>query len=175
MKLPQIIWQNKPLFKKTPLIFVVAIVAFIAFNVYLNLKIKTTSQELAQIEKSAVKPPREVDAAFAKRTDLGIENCPSVKAGNPEAPLKFKLFTSETCPFCVAEDKVLDELLPQYGDLIYGEWYQVTSCPNEAEKYQISGVPTFVFNANGEEKPPAYGFLDAEQLIDYICRVSQKC
>ena len=175
MKIPKIVWQDATVFKKTPIFLVILMVAFIGFNVYLNLKIKNTSQELAQIEKAFIKPPRKVDVVFAKRTELGEKNCPSFKAGNPNAPLKFRLFTSETCPFCVAEDKVLNELLPEYGDLFYGEWYDVTECQKETEQYKISGVPTFVFNANGEEKPPAYGFLDTQQLTDYICRVSQKC
>lgn len=175
MKIPKIIWQDQPLFKKTPFFLVILMVVFIGFNVYLNLKIKNTSQELVQIEKSAVQPPRKVDSAFTKKNDLGKTGCPSIKAGNPNAPLKFKLFTSESCPFCVAEEKVLSELLPQYGDLFYGEWYEVTTCQKEAEQYKISGVPTFVFNAKGIEKAPAYGFLDKEQLTDYICRVSKQC
>lgn len=69
----------------------------------------------------------------------------------------------------------MDELLPRYGDLFYGEWYEVTDCPQESQRYKISGVPTFIFNAKGVEKDPAYGFLDKQQLIDYICRVSEQC
>ena len=175
MKRPQIVWHNQPLFKKTPLLFVIAIVAFIGFNIYLNLKIKNTSQELNQLQLAAVKPPRNVPAEFAKKVELGEKQCPYQKAGNPNAPLKFKVFESQTCPYCVAENKVMDELLPEYGDLFYGEWYEVTDCPKEAEQYKISGVPTFVFTARGVEKEPAYGFLDKQQFIDYICRVSEQC
>lgn len=171
----KVIWTNQPLFKKVPLFLVLAVVIFVGFNIYLNLKIKNAKQELTQIEKVAVKPPRVVSAEFAKKQDLGEKNCPSIKAGNPNAPLKFKVFESETCPYCVAQNKVMDELLPEYGDLIYGEWYQVIDCQKESEQYKISGVPTFVFTAQGIEKEPAYGFLDKGQLIDYICRVSQKC
>lgn len=171
----KIIWENQQTFKKTPLILVVVVVAAIGFNVYLNLKIKNTQAEITQIEKAAFKPPRVVQAEFAKITKLGAKQCPYQKAGNPNAPLKFKLFESETCPFCVAQNKVMDELLPEYGDLIYVEWYEVVDCPKESEQYKISGVPTFVFNAKGVEKEPAYGFLDKQQMIDYICRVSQQC
>lgn len=174
MKPPKIIWQDQPIFKKTPLLFVVAVVFFVGFNVYLNLKIKNTNEELKQIE-SLASAPRVVSAEFAKRVELGEKGCPMAKAGNPNAPVKFKLFESPTCPFCVAEDKVINEILPQYGDLFYAEWYQVTDCVKESEQYNISGVPTFVFDAKGVEKPPAYGFLDKQQLIDYICRVSEQC
>ncbi len=175
MSIPKIEWHNQPLFKKTPLILVIIVVTAIGFNVYLNLRIKNTQQELTQIEKVAAKPPRNVPAEFAKKVDLGEKQCPSIKAGNPNASLKFKVFESETCPYCVAQNKVLDELLPEYGDLFYGEWYQVIDCQKEAQQYKISGVPTFVFNAKGVEKEPAYGFLDKQQLIDYICRVSEQC
>lgn len=171
----KIVWVNQPLFKKVPLLLVLIVVAAIGFNVYLNLKIKNTQADITQVEKAAVKPPRNVPAEFAKKIDLGEKNCPSVKAGNPNAALKFKVFESETCPYCIAQNKVMDELLPEYGDLIYGEWYQVIECQKEAEQYKISGVPTFVFTAAGVEKDPAYGFLDKVQLIGYICRVSGQC
>lgn len=172
---PKIVWTNQPLFKKTPLVLVILVVAAVGFNVYLYLKTKNAAQELATIQSSAAKPPRTVSPEFAKRIELGEKNCPSFKAGNPRAALTFKLFESDTCPYCVAQDKVLDELLPEYGDLFYGEWYQVIDCPGEAEQYKISGVPTFVFSAQGVEKSPAYGFLDKQQMIDYICRVSGGC
>ncbi len=171
----KVVWTDQPIFKKVPLFLVVLVVAFLGFNVYLNIKIKDTKQELTQIKKAALKPPRVVPAEFTKKISLGEKKCPGVKAGNPNAPLKFKVFESETCPFCVAQNKVLDELLPEYGDLFYGEWYQVIDCQKEAEQYKISGVPTFVFTAQGVEKEPAYGFLDKQQLMDFTCQVSQQC
>lgn len=171
----KVVWTNQPLFKKVPLLLVLLVVVFVGFNVYLNLKIKDTKQELIQIEKAAIKPPRVVAFEFSKKIELGEKSCPSIKAGNPNASLKFKVFESETCPYCVAQNKVMDELLPEYGDLFYGEWYQVIDCQKESEQYKIAGVPTFVFRANGVEKDPAYGFLDKQQLIDYICQVSQQC
>lgn len=171
----KIIWTNKPLFKKVPLVLVLFIVVFIGFNVYLNLKIKNAKEDLAQIESASVRPPRVVAAEFAKKVDLGEKSCPSIKAGNPNALLQFKLFESETCPFCAAQNKVLDEILPAYGDLFYVQWYQVIDCQKDAEQYKISGVPTFVFAVSGVEKDPAYGFLDKGQLIDFICRVSGEC
>ena len=171
----KVVWTDQPIFKKVPLFLVVIVVVFIGFNVYLNLKIKDTSEAVKQIETAAVKPPRVIPAEFAKKVDLGEKQCPSIKAGNPNAPLKFKVFESETCPYCVAQNKVFDELLPEYGDLISGEWYEVTDCIKESQQYKVSGVPTFVFTAQGVEKEPAYGFLDKQQLIDYICRVSQQC
>ncbi len=175
MKTPRVIWENQPLFKKTPLFLVIVVVLAVGFNVYLNLKIKNTKADLVQIQKAETKPPRKVSAEFAKKIELGTKQCPYQKAGNPNAPLKFKVFESETCPYCVAQNKVIDELLPEYGDLFYGEWYQVIDCQKDAEKYKISGVPTFVFTAKGVEKEPAYGFLDKQQLTDYICRVSESC
>lgn len=174
MKLPKIVWLDQPLFKKVPLLLVILVVFFVGFNVYLNLKIKNTKQDLKQIE-TAASAPRVVAPEFTKRIELGKSDCPKAKAGNPDAPLTFKLFESQTCPFCVAQDKVINEILPQYGDLFYAEWYEVTDCVNESKQYGISGVPTFVFNTEGVEKEPAYGFLDKEQLIDYICRVSGEC
>lgn len=175
MSLPKITWTETKIFNRTPLFLVVLVTLFIGFNVYMNLSIKNTSQEITQIEKAADKPPRVVAAEFSKKIELGEKNCPNTKAGNPDAPLKFKVFESETCPYCTAQNKVLDQLLPEHGDHFYGEWYQLDSCGDEAQKYQISGVPTFIFNAKGVEKSPAYGFLDKQQLTDYICRVSGEC
>jgi len=171
----KVVWTDQPIFKKVPLFLVISVVVFVGFNIYLNLKIKNTKQELTQIEQQASKPPRVVSAEFAKKVELGEKSCPSTRAGNPNASLKFKVFESETCPYCVAQNKVLDEMLLEYGDLFYGEWYQVIDCQKESKQYKISGVPTFVFTAKGVEKPPAYGFLDKQQLSDYICRVSQQC
>lgn len=175
MKIPKIEWTSSILFIKTPLLLVIAVAAFAIFNVYLRLKIQKTTQDLIQIQSEATKPPRKVSADFSKIISLGEKKCPYQKAGNPNAPLKFKLFESETCPYCVAQNKVMNELLPEYGDLIYAQWYQVIDCQEEAGKYKISGVPTFVFTAQGVEKTPAYGFLDKGQMIDYICRVSGQC
>lgn len=175
MKLPKLIWQDQPLFNKVPLFVVIIVVFFVGFNIYLNLRIKNTKEELNLIEKTSATSQRVVPAQFSKRIELGEKSCPSAKAGNPNASLTFKLFESPTCPFCVAEDKVISKTLPQYGDLFYAEWYQVNDCIKESEQYKVSGVPTFVFNAKGAEKEPAYGFLDKQQLIDYICRVSGEC
>ena len=175
MSLPKIVWTEQQIFKKTPLFLVLIVTLFIGFNVYIYLSIKNTSQDVAQIVKTADKPPRKVAIAFSKKIELGEKSCPSAKAGNPNAPLKFKVFESETCPFCVAQNKVLDQILPEYGDLFYGEWYQVNACGEDVQKYNISGVPTFIFTAKGVEKSPAYGFLDKQQLTDYICKVSGEC
>lgn len=175
MSLPKIVWTDQQIFKKTPLFLVVLVTLFISFNVYINLGIKNTSQDIAQIEKAAGKPPRVVNAEFSKKIELGEKSCPNIKAGNPEAPLKFKVFESETCPYCIAQNKVFDQILPEYGDLFYGEWYELSSCTEDAGKYNISGVPTFIFTAKGVEKSPAYGFLDKQQLVDYICKVSAQC
>ncbi len=170
-----IIWIDKPLFKKIPLTLVLFVATIIAFNVYLNLKITNTENDLDRIESASIKPPRIVPAEFTKKVNLGDKSCPSITAGNPNAALQFKLFESETCPYCVAQNKVLDEILPEYGDLIYVKRYQVTDCQKESMQYKISGVPTFVFAVSGSEKDTIYGFLDKDQLIDYICRVSGKC
>lgn len=175
MNIPKILWTDQQVFKKTPLFLVVLVTLFIGYNVFIYLNVKNTSQAVTQIEKKADKPPRLVANEFSKKIDLGEKNCPTAKAGNPDALLKFKVFESETCPFCTAENKVLDKILPEYGDLFYGEWYNVGSCINDAQKYNISGVPTFVFTADGVEKLPAFGFLDEGQLTDYICRVSRQC
>lgn len=161
--------------RKTPLFLVILVTLFIGFNVYLNLGIKNTRQDLAQIEKAAARPPRVVAAQFSKKIELEEKSCPNIRAGNPDAPLRFKVFESQTCPYCLAQNKVFDQILPEYGDLFYGEWYELGSCAKEAQKYQIFGVPTFIFTAKGVEKPPAYGFLDKQQLTDYICRVSEQC
>lgn len=175
MTLPKIIWTDQQIFKKTPLFLVLLMTLLIGFNIYMNLGIKKTNQDIVQIEKAAQKPPRVVSSEYSKKTDLGENGCPNTRAGNPNAPLKFKVFESETCPYCVAQNKVLDQVLPEYGDLFYGEWYGLNSCLGDAGKYQISGVPTFIFTAKGLEKPPAYGFLDKQQLTDYICKVSEQC
>ena len=175
MKLPKIVWIDQQIFQKTPLILVVLVTFFIGFNVYLNLNIKKTSKDLTQIKKEAEKPSRIATAEFSQKIELGEESCPKTRAGNPNAALKFKLFESRICPFCVAQDKVLDQILPEYGDLFFGEWYELNFCANDAQKYGISGVPTFIFTVKGIEKPPAYGFLDKQQLTDYICKVSEQC
>lgn len=175
MSLPKIVWTDQQIFKKTPLLLVLLVTVLIGFGVYINLNIKNTQQKIVQIEKAVEQPPRVVTEEFSKKNEIGEKNCPYITAGNPNAPLKFKLFESETCPYCIAQNKALDQILPEYGDLFYGEWYMLNSCTQDAQNYQISGVPTFIFTANGTEKPPAYGFLDKQQLIDYICKVSKQC
>ena len=176
MNLPKILWTDQQVFKKTPLFLVVLVTLFIGYNVFIYLNVKNTSQDVAQIEKVADgTPPRIVAEQFSKKIELGERSCPNIKAGNPNAPLKFKVFESETCPYCVAQNKVLDQILPEYGDLFYEERYELSSCTEDARKYNISGVPTFIFTAKGVEKPSAYGFLDKQQLVDYICKVNEQC
>jgi len=175
MSLPKIVWTDQQIFKKTPLLLVILVTVLISFNVYMNLGIKNSNREITQLEKAIKNPPRIVMEKFSTKHELGEQSCPSTTAGNKDAPLKFKVFESETCPFCVAQNKVLDQIFPEYGDLVYGEWYDLTSCAGEAQQYKITGVPTFIFTANGTEKPPAYGFLDKKQLVDYVCKVSGEC
>ncbi len=170
----KVIWKQQPLFEKVPLLLVLLIVAFIGYNIYINIKIKNAENELSKIEQAAIKSPRKVPAEFVKKIESGTK-CPSIKAGNSNALLKFKLFESETCPYCIAQNKVLDEIFLEYGDLFYGEWYQVVDCPQESSQYNIVGVPTFVFTVKGVEKNPAYGFLDEQQLTSYICGVTEGC
>ncbi|MBU0978544.1 MAG: hypothetical protein ABIJ03_03360 [Patescibacteria group bacterium] len=175
MSLPKIIWTDQQIINKTPLLLVILASFFIGFNVYLNLSIKNTSQDIVQIKTSTDRPPRVVVQQFSQKNVLGDTSCPNIVAGNPDARLKFKLFVSETCLFCVFQNEVLDQILPEYGDLFYGEWYEINSCAQDAQNYSLAGVPTFIFTANGVEEPPAYGFLDQQQLLDYICDVSQGC
>ena len=175
MKLPKIVWIEQQVFEKIPLYIIVLTTLFIGFDVYINLNIKNKSQDLIQVEQALEKHPRIVTEQFSKKVDLGENSCPNFNAGNPNAPLKVKIFESDTCPFCVAQNKVFDEILPEYGDLFYVEWYELNPCPEEAQRYQISGVPTFIFSARGMEKPSTYGFLDKQQLVDYICGVSKQC
>lgn len=175
MIIPKIVWTNQQIFKKTPLLLVIVMTLLVGFNVYLNLTLKNTNQNIAQNQRKADKSPRVVKSEFSQKIKLGEKSCPNIRTGNPSAPLRFKLFESQTCPYCVAQNKVLDQILPEYGDLFYGEWYELSSCTENAKKYQISGVPTFIFTAKGVEKPPAYGFLDKRQLVDYICKVSEQC
>lgn len=68
---------------------------FIGFNVYTSLSIKNTSREITQIEKIAEKPPGVVAADSNKKIELGEKSCPNTKAGNPDVPLKFKVFESK--------------------------------------------------------------------------------
>lgn len=173
--MPRFKWNEKSNFKKTPLIIIILLVTLIVANVYLNIDIKKKKNEIAKDEKISLGGARNVPTEFSKKSMIGNDKCPGIIAGNSDAPLKFKLFESETCPYCVAQNKVMDELLPEFGDLFYAEWYDVLSCKKEAENYKVVGVPTFIFNAQGVEKPAAYGFLDKQQLQNYICQVSQKC
>lgn len=175
MNIPKIVWTGEKVFTKTPLIIVIFLTLFISFDIYINLNIKKINQSITEIEKDISIPQRIVDREFSTKIKLGDNDCPNTKAGNPDAPLSFKVFESETCPYCVFQNEVLDQILPVYGDLFYEELYDLNSCIENAKEYKIVGVPTFVFKTNGEEKPPAYGFLDKQQLINYICGVSQKC
>ena len=64
--------------------------------------------------------------------------------------LKITKFTASWCKPCEQLDKVMNEVLPSYDTGVLYAKVDVEENVDYAEKMQIRGVPTLIFENNGE-------------------------
>jgi thiol-disulfide isomerase/thioredoxin len=158
--------------KKSNLVWIFAIITIfilLVLNFVFSTKIQETKQKLVDLNST------EVDINFAKKKTLQSK-CPDSAGGNKQSYLQIKYFYSEYCPWCKKQEPILQKLISEYGNLIYIEWFNINSCPEDADKYKVSGVPTTVFRTSDEKKEYShYGFIYEEDLRKLICDVTGGC
>lgn len=64
--------------------------------------------------------------------------------------LKITKFTASWCHPCSQLDKIMNEILPSYDTGVIYTKVDVEEDVDYAEKMQIRGVPTLIFENNGE-------------------------
>ena len=157
--------------KKSNPIWVFAITSifiFLILNIVFSMKISETKTSLISLNNT------EFSVAFAKRSLQS--NCPDSAGGNNQSYLKIKYFYSDYCSWCKKEEPILQRIINEYGDLVYIEWFNIRSCPQEVNKYKVSGVPTFVFSTSDEkEEYSHYGYIYENDLKKLICDVTGGC
>ncbi len=148
---------------------VTAIFIFLILNIVFSTKISETKKSLIELNNT------EVGINFTKKIGLQGE-CPDSVGGNNDSYLKVKYFYSPFCPWCKREEPILQKLVREHGNLFYIEWFNINRCPEIADKYKVSGVPTSVFSTSDENKEYShYGFIYENDLKKLICDVTGGC
>lgn len=102
--------------------------------------------------------------------------CPFVVFGNKESDLKIKYFETPYCFYCWLEKPILERLVQDKGDIFHLEKYDLRYCKEEANKYNIRGVPSFVFGINNQTKEyTTYGFIPEDKLNSIVCELTAAC
>jgi len=155
--------------KDNPIWIFAVIVAFIllVLNVVFSMKITETQESLVELRT-------DVPANFSKTSLQG--ECPDSVGGHENAYLQIKYFYSDFCLWCRKEEPILQRLVADYGGLFNISWINTNSCPKDADKYKISGVPTFVFSSSDALKEYShYGFIHEKDLKKLVCDVTGGC
>ena len=117
------------------------------------------------------------------------KQCPFVVLGNKDANLKIKYFETPYCFYCWVEKPILEKLVKNKGNVFNIEKYDFRYCTEEASKYNIHGVPSFVFgiknkindsnDSNNQESNlkeyTTYGFIPEDKLNAIVCELTNSC
>ena len=110
--------------------------------------------------------------------------CPFVIFGNKDADLKIKYFETPYCFYCWLEKPILERLVQNKGSVFHIEKYDLRYCKEEANKYNIRGVPSFVFAVKNNDdvqkdavpkEYTAYGFIPEDKLNTIVCELTATC
>lgn len=149
---------------------VMGIFTFVILNIALFIRGMDYNQELSVLRNN-----RSNNDSFAGKTETGGK-CPDAQGGVDNAILQVKYFYSKFCFWCKREEPILRGLAEDYGDLVHIEWYDIGSCPELVNTYQVSGVPTFVFQTyNNLTEYSHYGFISEKDFMRLVCDVSGGC
>jgi len=156
--------ENKTIFM---MMIVLTIIFFAMLNIYFFIETKDVAAKLDIIRSN--------ETGYRKIT-LNSTACPDSEAGEKKALLRMKYFYTKFCPWCKKEEPILNDLVASHGNLFYIQWYDLTQCGEDARKYDVVGVPTFVFSKLGDETTyTKYGFIPQEDLTKFICDVYGGC
>jgi thiol-disulfide isomerase/thioredoxin len=155
--------------KDNPIWIITIVIIFLL--VVLNIVFSTKINEIKDYQINSSN--QEVN--ISKKINLPT-TCPDSSGGNSGSYLRIKYFYSDYCPWCRKEEPILKELVAADGNLVYIEWINIDSCHNETVKYNVGGVPTFVFStSDGEKEYSHYGFIYKKDLRKLICDVTGGC
>ena len=153
--------------KGTVILIIIGLILLILLNAFLFFRSMEIKKDIAINNLLQTNYPK---------TLLNRSICPGARAGNPEALLRIKYFYNGFCPWCIKQEPVLNELLSIYDNIVYIQWYNFEECGADAEKYNVVGVPSFVFSKKGDDKfYTGYGYISKEEFEKYICEVYGGC
>jgi len=74
---------------------------------------------------------------------------------------------ADKCVPCVAMAPILENLKKEYTGILEVRFVDVWKYPEEAQKYQVRGIPTQIFyDASGKELGRHMGFIDKEGILN---------
>ncbi len=156
--------------KSNPIWILVIIVIFILLILNITLSTKIFEQKKNIYDDKKTKKNDSYKKISLQST------CPDSVGGNNQSYLRIKYFYSDFCPWCIKEEPILQKLVEEYGNLVYIEWFGTGFCSEKANRYKVSGVPTFVFSVKDEDKEYShYGFIYEKDLRKLICDVTGGC
>lgn len=146
---------------------IITIFVLLILNIAFSTKILETKKSLINLETKS-------DFNFTK---IALQSkCPDSAGGDINSYLRIKYFYSDYCAWCKKEDPILQKLVSEYGHSIYIEWFNIAYCPEETDKYSVSGVPTFIFStSDANNEYSHYGFIYEKDLKKLICDVVGEC
>jgi thioredoxin-like negative regulator of GroEL len=77
-------------------------------------------------------------------------------------------FAEKDSPACRMEAPVLSEVLRHFPDRMAVVQADTESSPEDAERFGVAAVPTFILFVDGKEKMRLVGYQTADQLVEAI-------
>jgi len=103
-------------------------------------------------------------------------SCPSNVFGNENADFQIKYFYSSNCLHCMGEEKIINDLIKEKGNIFSLEKYNIEFCTDEAEKFGVVGTPSFVFfDKEDNEYFTRNSYLPRDALESTICKSTGSC
>lgn len=104
------------------------------------------------------------------------EGCPDTFLGNENASFQIKYFYSENCIYCLGEEKIINDLIKEKGNLFSLEKYNVNLCGDIANDFGVLKTPAFVFLDKEENSYfTKNSYLPKDVLERTICKSTGAC
>jgi thioredoxin 1 len=92
---------------------------------------------------------------------------PAKTAPAPQSLPRLVDVGADKCVPCVAMAPILENLKNEYEGIIDVKFVDVWKYPEEAQKYQVRGIPTQIFyDASGKELGRHMGFIDKDGILE---------
>lgn len=82
--------------------------------------------------------------------------------------LVIKEFTSQWCGVCKSMRPLIQKIVREHGDSIQFEEIDITNDPEIAKTYNVSHLPTFIFEVDGKEIKRTSGAVNPVEFKNTI-------
>jgi len=82
--------------------------------------------------------------------------------------LKIIKFSADWCKPCIQQDKIIQDIIPEYDGILIYVKADIEKDIELTEKYQIRSIPTIIFEKNGKVEFRVVGLTSGERIKQII-------